>query len=402
MSEQAAAASLSPTPEHHPRRPARVWDLQPEVQHYSIAVWDLVRELGAADGAYTYTVLGTLGPDGEAIGGGSRPYFVECPLEHVRRFGVNLVRWPRFEGMLRENPPDVLLIGANPRNTSCWRVPGLCHAQGIPVVAWTKAHSNSRFAPLMKLVKPGFYSRFDCAVCYGVSSRDEMVSHGFRADRVFVANNTIDTRRIFADAEVIRARGMELRRATGLEGRKILLCIGRMDPEKRHQDLLDAWPRMRELDPDLFLVIISGGPLLEAIRAKAAALDPHRIRVLGRVPLGDDYAWISTCDLGIYPGAVGLAINISLAFGRPTIIADESGADGEILRHGETGWRFPRGDLDGMVAAVKHVLGKPHDLGEITARGQALMRDTVTIDNMAANIDRAVRTALTLRAPARN
>lgn len=392
------ATPFAPVPSDAPRaaRPAVVWDLQPEVQHYSVAVWDGVSALGATDGAYALSVLGTL-ENGGAIGGGQRPYFVECPIEHRRRFGVHLSGWPRFEQQLRRSPPDVLIIGGNPRNFDCWRIPRLCRAMGIPVIMWSKVHSYSRFAPIMKWVKPRFFSRFDCAVCYGESSRDELIGYGFPPDKVFVANNTIDTRRVFLDAERIQHRGLELRRAAGLEQRKILLCIGRMDPEKRHQDLLNAWPRLRELDPNLSLVIVSGGPLLETIRDQSARIDPERIRVTGRVPEGDDYAWISTCDLGIYPGAVGLAINISLAFGKPTIIADEYGADSEIVRHGVTGWRFERGDLDDMVRAVRHVLSSPDEVRDVTARARTLMRDTVTIENMVANIDKAIRTALALR-----
>jgi glycosyltransferase involved in cell wall biosynthesis len=367
------------------------------VQHYGVPVWDGLTELGAADGAYSLSVLGTLGEDGGAIGGGRRPYFIDCQLENSRILGVRISRWPGFERRLRIDPPDVLIIGGNPRNIDCWRVPRLCRALGIPVITWTKVHSYSRFAPLMNLLKPWFYSRFDWAVCYGESSRDELVGRGFPPERVFVANNTIDTRRIFTDAERIAARGAALRRAAGLEGRRILLCIGRMDPEKRHRDILDAWPRLRELDPDLSLVIVSGGPLLEAIRARAAALDPRRILVTGRVPEGDDYAWTSCCDVGIYPGAVGLAINISLAFGRPTIIADERGADSEVLQHGVTGWRFPRGDLNAMVATIRHVLADPPEVAAVCARARALMSETVTIDNMVSSFDRAIRAALEQR-----
>jgi glycosyltransferase involved in cell wall biosynthesis len=402
MTRDATTVATATLPHKPPSRStARVWDLQPEVQHYNVAVWDGLSELGAADGAYSLSVLGTLGSDGGAIGGGKRPYFIQCPLEYTQPLGVRMCRWPQIEGLLRRDPPDVLVIGANPRNTDCWHIPSLCHALGIPVVTWTKVHGYSRFATLMKVFKPRFYSRFDYAVCYGNSSRDELITYGFPPDRIFVANNTVDTRRILADAERINARGVELLRAAGLEGRKVLLCIGRMDPEKRHQDLLAAWPLLRELDTSLSLVIVSGGPLLEEIRAKAAALDPQRILVTGRVPEGDDYAWISACDVGIYPGAVGLAINISLAFGKPTIIADEHGADSEILQHGVTGWRFRRGNLRAMVAAVEYVLSRPEEVQAVAARGRTLMRDTVTIENMVANIDGAIRAALALRGSTR-
>jgi len=64
-----------------------------------------------------------------------------------------------------------------------------------------------------------------------------------------------------------------------------------------------------------------------------------------------------------------------------------------------TGWRFPRGDLGAMVAAVKHVLSMPEELQSVTSRARLLMRDTITIDNMVAGIDRAIRRALALRPP---
>ena len=197
------------------------------------------------------------------------------------------------------------------------------------------------FAPLARFFKPLFYSHFDYAICYEESSRNELLSYGFPSDRVCVANNTIDTRRIFIDDDGIRSRGETLRRSAGLQGKKILLSIGRMYPEKRHEDLLDAWPQIAALDPDLCLLIVSDGPLLETIQSKARALDPNRIIITGRVPEGDDYAWTAACEVGIYPGAVGLAINVAMAFGKPTIIADERGADSEILETRYHGLAFP-------------------------------------------------------------
>jgi len=371
-----------------------VWILQPEINHYGVAVWDEIIKLGKADGAYDLKVNGTLS-NGGAFGGGKRDYFVDCPLVNFKRLGVGLSRWITVDKLFHAGMPDVLVMYANPRNLDCWRIPKLCRKAGTRVIMWSKIHSYSRFAAVIKLFKPRFFSRFDYAVCYGESSKSELLTYQFPADRIFVANNTIDTRRIFCDGERIAARGKELRRQAGLDGKKILLCIGRMDPEKRHMDLLKAWPQISALDKDFVLVIVSGGPLLQTIREKAKEIDAERIIVAGRVPEGDDYAWISTCDIGIYPGAVGLAINISLAFAKPTIIADEYGADSEIIEEGVTGWRFKRGDLGDMSRAVGDVLRAPEKVTRICKNARVLMRDKITIDNMARNVDKAIRAALT-------
>jgi len=374
-------------------KPAKVWILQPEINHYGVAVWDEIINLGGADGAYTLKVNGTLS-NGGAFGGGERDYFVDCPLENFKRFGIGLSRWPTVVQLFKADKPDVLVMYANPRNIDCWRIPKLCRQLGIPVIMWSKVHSYSRFAAVMKYFKPHFFSRFDYAVCYGESSREELLTYRFPADRIYVANNTIDTRRIFSDGARIIERGKVLRHQAGLDGKKVLLCIGRMDPEKRHMDLLKAWPQISALDKDFVLVIVSGGPLLQTIREKAKEIDAERIIVTGRVPEGDDYAWISTCDIGIYPGAVGLAINISLAFAKPTIIADEYGADSEILLEGVTGWRFKRGDLADMSRVVGDVLRSPEKAARICENARVLMRDKITIDNMARNVDKAIRAAL--------
>jgi len=377
--------------------PARVWFLQPEVHHYRLPVLDSVQARGRADDAYEITVLGGLDARGHCIGGGMREYVRSCPLVQSNKFGVSTARWPSFEGMFTQEKPDVLVMLGNPRIRQCWTLPKLARSMGVPVVGWSKVHSYSRLAWASNLIKPRFFNRFDTMIVYGESARKELMGFGISGDHVFVAQNTIDTRHIFTDADRISARGRELRKQAGMDGKRIMLCIGRMDPEKRHQDLLDAWPRLREADPDLRLVIVSGGPMLHEIRAKAHALDPTGILLTGRVPEGDDYAWISTCDLGIYPGAIGLAINISLAFGKPTIIANELGSDSEILEHGITGWRYKRGDLNAMVTTIQSVLRDRTATEVVCQRARALMRDRVTIDNMTAKIDSAVRLALSMR-----
>jgi len=81
-------------------------------------------------------------------------------------------------------------------------------------------------------------------------------------------------------------------------------------------------------------------------------------------------------------GGLGLAIQQTLAFGRPMVVADEPGVDGEIVRHGETGWRYPKGDVNALAATVNAVLADPAGTAAIARRGQDLVRDEVNIDGM--------------------
>ncbi|QOJ00206.1 MAG: glycosyltransferase family 4 protein [Phycisphaeraceae bacterium] len=389
-----------PSPPNAPSpAPAKVWILQPDIHHYRTPIFDALRERGHRDHAYDLTVLGGMN-NGQAIGGGSRDYFVNVPRTELRPLGLAILyRWPTAVPTFRQHRPDALVMEANLRNLTAWKLLSLCRSTRVPVIGWSKVHSYSHSGRLMTALKKHFYSRFDRMICYGESSLKELTNLGYPPHRAVVANNTIDTRRIFSEGDRIARRADELLRERGFAGKKILLCVGRMDPEKRHADLLDAWPRLAALDPDLVLVLVSGGPLLDQVRARAASTDPDRILVTGRVPEGDDYAWIAASHACVYPGAVGLAINQSLAFGKPTIIADEIGADSEILvgqahPDRQTGWRYPRGDLDALTAAVAAILRGGHEVDAVRHRARALMRDTVTLDNMVANIDAAIRAGL--------
>jgi glycosyltransferase involved in cell wall biosynthesis len=237
------------------------------------------------------------------------------------------------------------------------------------------------------------FGGFERIIAYGQLARSELVALGIADERIYVAQNTIDTGRIFAEAGLFAERAAALRQRHGLEDARVLLSIARFDPEKRLADLLAAWPAL-STDPRLHLVLVGGGPLLEDIRSRAASLDPARIHVIGRAPVGEDYTWIAAADATIQCGAVGLAINQSMAFGTPTIIADEIGADTEILAHGETGWRYPRGDLDALARTVAAVFADPARTAGVNDAARTLLRDRVNIENMTEVMVRCILDAL--------
>ncbi len=374
--------------------PAKVWILQQQIAHYRIPVWDALAAISGD--SIELKVLGRL-DQGRPFGSESAPSYIhDLDAHHTKPNGHP---WDGIEQLLETHRPDVLISETNPRLRWCWRLPRVCKRLGIVPIAWTKVKSNySKLpGPLMRLVKKRLFKRYALYLVYGNESRDELVSLGFPPEKVFVANNTIDTRRIFEQGDQIRDRALALRRQRKLEDKKILLAISRMDPAKRIGDLLDAWPKLREIDKDLVLALVGGGTLLEDIKRTSREIDPKRIIVTGRVPEGEDYTWIAAADINIQPGAVGLAINQSMALGTATAIADEKGPDTEILAHGETGWRYPKGDLDAMARLVKQLLTDHDTVRKVTGNARVLMRDKITVENMAGVMHTAINEALQLR-----
>jgi glycosyltransferase involved in cell wall biosynthesis len=76
--------------------------------------------------------------------------------------------------------------------------------------------------------------------------------------------------------------------------------------------------------------------------------------------LDGDAAALSVSDVCVFPGDHGLAINIAMAVGTPVVAADLPGPDGEMVVHGETGWRFPVGDTAALAEAVLEALHAPN------------------------------------------
>jgi glycosyltransferase involved in cell wall biosynthesis len=365
----------------------QVWVLQPAVKHYRLPLWDQLSERAA--GRYQLRVFGPLDlehPDIE-----SRPYLQEMPLRRRMVLGRQVAHWPAASAMIKRQQPEVVVLTASVGFLGSWTLPRVARRAGAAVIGWSKVNPRSGHTTwAQRRLKRRFFRRFDLFLCYGHESRDELAALGYPASRIRIAQNTIDTHRIFAERELIAARGEELRRQAGIGGKKILLCVGRMIPQKRHADLITAWLDLRQVDPELVLVFVGTGELHEGLKIAAEETDPERIIFTGAVPEGDDYAWIATSDVVVIPGAIGLALNQAMAFGKPTIIADEPGADAEMLRHGETGWRYPRGDIEALTRTVTDVLLHPDEARAIAAAAQRTIRQEATIERMVDVIDRTL------------
>lgn len=370
--------------------------MQPRLRPYRLPLWQRVREAGGDE--YRLSVWGPL-DEVRPLDAEQASYLIDTPCRWRTVFGRRIGSWPDMRQLIRQHQPEVVVFCATPSISSCWTLPAEVRRNGGVPLAWTKVHSQSgRRRWWSDWMKQQFFRRFELVIGYGRQSLDELASLDYPAHRARLAQNTLDTDGCFQQRDSIAARAAQLRAEHGLTGERLIVSIGRMIARKRHLDLIRAWPEIRAIDPLLRLVLIGSGPMLDDVRRQAAEADAERILVTGAVPWGDDYAWLAAADLVVLPGALGLAVNQSLALGRPTIVADEWGADAEILEHEATGWRFPRGDLAALATLIRRVLGDEAERRRITEAAQSRMRGEVTLDRLVGQLDAAFRDGLALRA----
>lgn len=137
-------------------------------------------------------------------------------------------------------------------------------------------------------------------------------------------------------------------------GRPRLLSLGRLEPQKRHDRLLEAVARLAEPE----LVICGEGPERARLERRARELGvADRVRLPGFV--AQPFAWLRSADLFVLASdAEGLpnALVEAQGAGLAAVVTDCPSGPAEVVAHGETGLVVPPGDTDALVAAVAELL----------------------------------------------
>jgi glycosyltransferase involved in cell wall biosynthesis len=193
-----------------------------------------------------------------------------------------------------------------------------------------------------------------------------------------------------------------LRDEYGMEpGSQIVGVVARLEPEKGHQTLIEAWPYVLRRVPDAYLLIVGEGSRREELEQLAAARKvAHRVVFTGR--RDDIPAVTAALDVAVLPSwreAQGLSILEAMALSRPVVASDVGGIP-EMIEDGVTGLLVPHDDPVALAAAIVRLL-EDHGLADTIARaGHDLVHDRFCIELMVKAIEqiydegaRAVRLA---------
>ena len=194
-----------------------------------------------------------------------------------------------------------------------------------------------------------------------------------------------------------------LRDEYGMEpGSQIVGVVARLEPEKGHPTLLEAWPAVLRAAPDAYLLVIGEGSLREALERQARDLRiAHRVVFTGR--RDDVPAVTAALDVAVLPSyreAQGLSILEALALARP-IVASNVGGIPEMIEDGVTGLLVEPHDTDGLAQAISRLL-VDHPYADMLARqGHDMVHDRFCIELMVEAVEAIYEQgARTVRVPA--
>jgi glycosyltransferase involved in cell wall biosynthesis len=220
---------------------------------------------------------------------------------------------------------------------------------------------------------PPFYRR-TLTVTPSDATRDELLHLGFRPERTVAVNNGVE--------EMFQPGGVRADVPT-------VVCVGRLAPVKRQDQLIEAAVVAKRRVPDLQLVIVGDGPLRPVLEAHIAGHHAHDwIHLAGKLSHEElialyQRAWlVSSASLA---EGWGLTLTEAAACGTPSVATDINGHRSSVV-DGVTGVLAPLERLGDTMADVL----LDHGRREALAASALTRARTLTWEASATGVLRAL------------
>ncbi len=270
----------------------------------------------------------------------------------------------RLDGLVRELAPDLLVVRDVPLATLAI---GAGHRHGIPVIVdmaenhpamWANVVANDPFPPRSWLLKnPALARRLERAAATRADAvfvvveemRDHLVRVGCPPERVAVVSNTPPLSILAAEADAA-AGGTELD----------IVYVGNITASRGLQDVVEAVAGIGPAEAAVRFHIVGGGPYLDRLKARAAALGLGERAVFhGWVDSAQVPDLIARCNVGVIPHrrsehtdtTIPNKIFDYMAVALPVLVSDAAPLR-RIAEQEQCGVAYPSGDPGGLRAAL--------------------------------------------------
>ena len=291
-------------------------------------------------------------------------------VEVLERHSVDFAIWRQLRTLVRRRSIDI--VHAHDYKTDLL---ALLLARTEGVMPFATVHGWTRRTWRERLVyNPGdkwLLTRFPRVAAVSQDIRNTLIRAGVQPQRIATIPNGINHRVYRRDP----CRIASARRDVGVaDGHIAIGAIGRLEPEKRFDVLLDAFAVLTRQRSGLQLLVAGEGSERQRLERKARDLKiADRCRFLGhRTEVSGVYhaldVFVQSSDLEGTPNAVLEA----MAFETP-IVATDAGGTRDLITPGLHGIIVPRREPEAIARAVDTVLGD----AETTARRVAAARTRV-------------------------
>ena len=309
---------------------------------------------------------------------------------YVERIELPLyVHWGVWSEM-RRFQPDVIAIGGY-HYFATLEVLAFARTHHRGALLWSGSHRLSGYLkrPWVDAYKRWVISRFDSYLSYGTAARDQLMHYGAAPEHIVVGCNTVDVHYLHTCADRLRSDGT-------YEGPLRLLFVGRLVRTKNVHALIAAVQHLQQSGLEVTLTIVGDGRERQSLQRQVASGGVRNVSFSGFRSDEDLVKAYVNADLFVLPSfnePWGLVVNEAAACGIPSVVSTRAGAAHDLIRDGETGFRFDPmapGDLERTLERLAHDRQLCRRMGA-AARDFILTRDQ---NYYADRLIEAARTAL--------
>jgi len=373
----------------------RVGIAHPSLAWYRVAVF---RELQAREGIEIELVHGRRTGITNVAPEGFRARETRLPLFGV---GPATVQWHGAEIELAgRDRSDVALLSWNPRSLSLPLALRRARREVVGTVLWGHGLSKGQ-GRIGQWIRDRLGRQADALLFYNDRAKRHYEAHGFGAERLFTAPNSLDQDRIqearrswLSDEARLRA----FQEQEGLADRPVVLFLSRLLPERRTDLLLEGAKLLLPQFPGLRVVIIGDGEDRARLERRAEELGLSETVIFSGA-IFDEMAlapWMLSGAVFGYPDFMGLSLLHAFGYGLPVVTNDRiegHGPEVEALVPGENGLTFSQGDVRDFARALGLLLADKEQRDRMAARALQTVTERYTIERMVDGMEAAIRYA---------
>lgn len=199
---------------------------------------------------------------------------------------------------------------------------------------------------------------YDAALVGGKASRQYMAQLGMADGYMWEGCDVIDNEYFYGKAERMLENATEHREKEKLQ-EHYFLFVGRFVEKKNLLQLIEAYHRYRELEPDGWrLVLVGDGSQREDLYEQARALGLEDVvwpgfKQADELPLY--YALASAFILPSTSEPWGLVVNEAMACGLPILVSNRCGSAWDLVSEGSNGYTFDPYDTEEIAESMRRL-----------------------------------------------
>lgn len=297
-------------------------------------------------------------------------------VHHIhKRLKLDPFAWWRLRGLLKELKPDVVhtwIFAANAYGRSA------ALAANVPVILGSERSVDPWKNGVQFWIDRYLAKRTQGLTANSQGTIDFYSQHGIDAKSFTLIPNGIEP-----PQPSRLSRDQALEKMGVAPGKKVIVSVGRLWPQKGYKDLIWASELLRVMREDLAYVVIGEGPerqRLEEFRDNIQG-DTH-VRLIGE--RSDVSDLLPHCDVlwngSLYEGQSNVILE-AMQCGVPVVASDIAG-NRELIEHEKTGMLYGVGEVDKLTRITNYLLNNDEQRKLLAANASIHVQKEHSVQNM--------------------